>query len=170
MATCQSETVNPVPQGQKPANIYPEHHLPFVGRNQDEGGIHLWAVPPKPDYCEGWHEGEYRAIVLLNAMADYRHRAPDVLRRVALDQAYAGLDTPGHKGAILGFWDTVMQLIVPCLNPDNVARLAAKIVAVRCASMAHSTIGDIELKAEYRRIALKAAATRRAKGGKAVRP
>lgn len=168
MATHANTTVNTVPQGGRPASKFPEHKLPFVGRNEAEGGIHLWAVPPRPDYEEGWSEGEYRAIVLLNAIADNRYRAPDVLRRVALDQVLAGLDTPGHKGAVLGFWDTVLQLIVPSLNPDNVARLAAKIVAIRCTSMAQDTIEEIETRSKHRVIALKAAATRRAKAGKAV--
>jgi hypothetical protein len=169
MATHANTTATPVSQGEKPASKYPEHHLPFVSRNEIEGGINLWGVPPKPDYHEAWHEGEYRAIVLLNAIADNRYQAPDVLRRVACDQVAVGLLTSGHKGAILGFWNTVAQLIIPCLNPDNVARLAAQIVERRCASMALSTVGEIELKAEYRRIALKAAATRRARTGKAVR-
>jgi hypothetical protein len=82
----------------------------------------------------------------------------------------AGLETPDHKGAVLGFWDTVAQLVIPCLNPDNVACLADKIVAVRCTSMAADTIHRIETAARHRQIALKAAATRRAKlAGKAVR-
>jgi hypothetical protein len=158
-----SAAVDTVAQGQTPADKYPERKLPFVGRNEAEGGIDLWSVPPTPDYNDAWHEGEYRAIVLLNAIADNRYRGPEILRRVALDQVRAGLETPGHKGAVLGFWDTVAQLIIPCLNPDNVARLAANIVAVRCASMASGTITQIETKKEHRRIALKAAATRRAR-------
>lgn len=168
MATHANTTVNAVPQDGRPANNFPEHKLPFVSRNEIEGGIDLWGVPPRPDYDDAWHEGEYRAIVLLNAIADNRYRGPDVLRRVALDQVRAGLDTPGHKGAVLGFWDTVLQLIVPCLNPDNVARLAAKIVAERCASMATDTVAEIEARSKHRAIALRAAATRRAKARKAV--
>lgn len=162
MANCQSETVNSVPQGQTQTDKYPENRLPFTCRNEVEGGINLWGVPPRPDYDEAWREGEYRAIVLLNAIADNRYRGPDVLRRIACDQVRAGLETPGHKGAVLGFWSTVAQLIIPCFNPDNVARLAAQLVARRCASMAHDTVAEIETRAEYRRIALKAAATRKA--------
>jgi len=163
MAMNDSAAVETVTQGQRPANKNPEHNLPFVGRNEAEGGINLWAVPPTPDYNEAWREGEYRAVVLLNAIADNRYRGPEILRRVALDQVRAGLGTDGHKGAVLGFWDTVAQLIIPCLNPENVARLAARIVAARCASMANDTVDRIETKAEHRRIALKAAATRRAR-------
>ena len=101
MATYQSETAIPVAQGEKPANRYPESHLPFVCRSEVEGGINLWGVPPRPDYDEAWHEGEYRAIVLLNSIADNRYRGPDVLRRIAYDQVRAGLETPSHKGAVL---------------------------------------------------------------------
>ena len=169
MATCQNETVNQSMQAPAAADLYPEHHLPFVGRHEIEGGIDLWSVPPQPDYCDGWHEGECRAITLLNAIVGNRFAAPDVLRRVALDQVAAGLPTPGHKGAILGFWNTVLQLIVPCLNPENVGRLAVNLAAERCGSLASATRGAIEMKAEHRRIALKAAATRGAKRGKAVR-
>ena len=84
MATHANTTVNAVPQDGRPANNFPEHKLPFVSRNEIEGGIDLWGVPPRPDYDDAWHEGEYRAIVLLNAIADNRYRGPDVLRRVAL--------------------------------------------------------------------------------------
>lgn len=168
MATATTDSVNSLPQD--PAAAHPEHRLPFVGRHEIEGGIDLWGVPPQPDYGDGWHEGEYRAITLLSAIAGNRYRAPDILRRVALDQVMAGLPTPGHKGAVLGFWNTVLQLIIPCLNPENVGRLAVNLAAERCGSLASSTRDAIELKAEYRRIALKAAASRKAKAGKAVRP
>lgn len=168
MATCQSETVKAAPQALEAANRHPEHHLPFVRRNEAEGGIDLWSVPPQTDYSEGWHEGEYRAIALLSAISGNRYSAPDVLKRVALDQVRAGLSTPGHKGAILGFWDIVLQLIIPCINSDNVGRMAVQLAKLRCRSLANSTRATIEMKAEYRRIALKAAATRKAKAGKAV--
>lgn len=167
MADGSSNPVNNTPQVSEVANRYPEHHLPFVGRHEIEGGVDLWSVPPQADYLEGWHEGEYRTIALLTAISDKRYTAPDVLKRVALDQVGAGLPTPGHKGAILGFWNTVLQLIVPCLNPENVGRLAVQMAELRCRSLANSTKATIEMKAEHRRIALKAAATRKA--GKAVR-
>lgn len=95
---------------------HPEHTLPFHAATIG-GGCGLWGTP-RPDYSDGWADGEARAIVLLNTLfrAGHRDTLPLVLRSLAVDQVEAGFPTSGHKGAILGFWETIARLIVPMVS------------------------------------------------------
>lgn len=152
------------------APAHPQHTLPFVSWKIG-GGCGHWGTPAA-EYGEGWDDGRARAVMLLNTMlmADKRHELPYVLRCLAVDQVEAGLATSGHKGAILGFWDTIAQLIVPMVNQGNLQALSLNLIERQCRGSAVMS-SHVQAQANIRkRAAIKAAATRRARlAGKAVR-
>ncbi len=109
MATCQSETVNGVPQepGNKPVRTHDV--LPFAPVPTKATMASLWGVPIISEYSDGWREGEQRAIVFLNTMlnAGLIGSLPHALADVTADQIRRGTPTDGDKGGILGFWETI---------------------------------------------------------------
>jgi hypothetical protein len=152
------------------APAHPQHTLPFVSWKIG-GGCGHWGTPAA-DYSEGWADGRARAVMLLNTMlmAGKRHELPSVLRYLAVDQVEAGLATSGHKGAILGFWDTIAKLLVPMVNQGNLQALSLSLIEGQCRG--HAVMSSyVQEQANIRKsAAIKAAATRKARrAGQAVR-
>jgi hypothetical protein len=83
--------------------MYPEHTLPFVAATIGSG-CGLWGTP-RPDYSDGWADGEARAIVLLNTLfrAGHRDNLSLVLRNLAINQVEAGFPTAATRAPSLDF-------------------------------------------------------------------
>jgi hypothetical protein len=131
MATCQSETVNSVPQVPDPEKTRPEHSLSFAKWSRADEGWNLWAKRTTSNWWLSEVEGQMRAITVLGLEIEGKpsERAAmlgRIFARIARDQfgrrrSFIEIDAIAH------FWGLIGELAAAYTTADRLG-FAAKAV------------------------------------------